>query len=120
VKPLSIILIFLLCELEAVYEGLEFRGQKTIAKSVQVIWLLDAFFIWKFVEFNWWLVLIYVLLRITLFGITFNLSAGLKWNFIGTTSWYDRYLAKYFMLAPIWWGAIYGLIISILKYKDER
>ena len=118
-KLLSIILIFLFCELEAVYEGLEFREQKTISKLVQLVWLLDAFLIWKFVEFNWWLVLIYVLVRITLFGITFNLTAGLKWSFVGTTSLYDKYLAKYFMLAPVWMGCLFLTLISILKYKEK-
>ena len=41
-----------------------------------------------------WLVAIYVLLRMSIFDVSYNLARGLKWYYVGKSSWWDDIFRK--------------------------
>ena len=47
-----------------------------------------------FFEFEWYMLIGYVCLRIGLFDYAYNLTRGLKLNYIGGTSFWDKFLKK--------------------------
>lgn len=115
-KTLFLISILFIVIGEFVNEGLFHREKKNLSKIIQVTWLLNFVFIWKFVEFSWLLLLICFVFRV-LFGVfIWNISAGEKLQHIGTTCFYDKYIEKYIRIAPVWYGLLFLLIILIIKY----
>jgi hypothetical protein len=119
---------------EAISEGLYDSCFKFWSKIVQtgivLFPMLSAYYFAKMVygykntmnyrypiiRLGWKIPIIYILLRIEFFGIIYNITRGLPHNYIGTTDWYDIYIAKYLMLDPVWWGILFFLIIFILKW----
>mgnify|MGYP001489662964 CR=1 FL=1 len=41
-----------------------------------------------------WMVAVYVLLRMSIFDISYNLARGLKWYYVGKSSWWDDIFRK--------------------------
>ena len=95
---------------EAVYEGTAHAGNKTLAKIFEllvrgitlviiVLWL-DGKFFNTHIEF-WHGIGGYVFLRIALFRMVWNFTAGEEYLFIGTTSPYDKLLHWICFKSPV-------------------
>jgi len=52
---------------------------------------------------------IYAFLRFAIFDVVWNLVAGQKWNYIGITSFMDKFFQKY----P-WWMKTFAQIIALI------
>lgn len=128
---------------EAVPEGLALAGHKTIAGMIEFIFLAGITFFtfgyftgqyllnrtiywdhnrvvmktqWRAYKF-WYIIAGYILLRLALFDIIHNISAGLPILYIGTTKLFDIFIVK---LASWGWfmrfiGGIIGLTWLLKK-----
>jgi hypothetical protein len=85
---------------------------------LQAVWIAVGGCIWAFVPFSCWLVAIYLLLRLDLFNIIWNICAGQHWAYIGV-GWYDRNIGKYFMTAPVILFTLFLTVVSIFEYKRK-
>jgi hypothetical protein len=119
---------------EAVPEGLALAGHKTIAGLIEFVFLAGvtltvfAYFTTQYPSYysryriplntNYWFIIVgYVLLRLALFDIIHNISAGLPILYIGTTKLFDIFIVK---LASWGWfmrfiGGIIGLTWLLKK-----
>lgn len=103
---MNLVLAILLIILEAIYEGLKCRNKHITSEIIELVFLcvlISFSFFWlNEVRFPYvveymplWKVLGgYVLLRLALFDLIFNISAGVKLTYIGTTKLYDKILQK--------------------------
>ena len=117
-KLISIILIFLTIALEAISEGMYDEGIKAYSKLVQLL-MFGAF--WALIyrrKFSWHLPALYVGYRLLFFGMIYNIVRGIPYNDVGTTDFYDIYIAKYVMIDFVWIGILFLLLIMSLKYFD--
>jgi len=118
-KLLSIILIFLTIALEAISEAMYDENIKAWSKVVQ-IGMIGAFFWLIYLrKWSWHIPVIYILFRLLFFGMIYNSVRGIPYNYVGTTDFYDIYIAKYVMIAPVWIFLLFLTLILILKYKEK-
>lgn len=74
--------------LKAIADGLNDSGKKPLGHTTDALWLGILLVIP--VELVWYVKLIsFTLLMIALFDYAYNLTRGLKINYVGTTSWWD-------------------------------
>ena len=118
-KLLSIILIFLTIALEAISEAMYDENIKMWSKVVQ-LGMIGAFFGLIYLKkWSWHIPAIYILIRLMFFGMIYNIVRGMSYNYVGTTAFYDIYIAKYVMTSFVWLFLLFLLIITILKYKEK-
>lgn len=112
---LGIILFFTI--LEAIHEGLHFRGMKTLAGVVEFVKLTgmlllvillyfdqtyDEYFVDRDYLWHFWryffvhLILGWLFIRYALFDIIHNLAGKLNWYHMGTVKIYDRVISWIF------------------------
>jgi hypothetical protein len=90
---MTILLYISVILLNAVGDGLNDRGTKGIGHAFEPLFI--ALLIIFPSELAWHIKLIsYTLLNIALFDYAYNLARDLKISFVGTTSWWDRAIAK--------------------------
>jgi len=77
--------------LNAIGDGLNDSSRKVWGHNFNALHILVLLLIPFFVEVNGWHVAMYILLRIALFDVTYNISRGLKWSHIGNSSWWDKF-----------------------------
>jgi len=80
--------------LDAVGDGLNDSGQKTLGHSLQAmstgLLLTSPIFLNMDKDNFWWYLVSYVSLRIGLFDYSYNLSRGLPMSYVGTSSISDK------------------------------
>jgi hypothetical protein len=120
-KPTLLILLFLSVLLEAISEGLYDKGKKPLSKIIQGLMII-AFFGLMYccakIGFVWHIPVMYLLFRLLFFTFAYNKTRGLNPIYIGKTDIYDKYIAKYVMIAPVWYLILFGTIILILKFYE--
>jgi hypothetical protein len=115
---LAIFLIYF----EAVYEGLKTRGKHIASEFVELtyliiitasvlMWASGIRFIFASDHLLWKTFAGYLLLRFAIFDTIWNISAGQKWNYIGNTKLYDKFLAKTGSWG--WFVKIVSLIVGL-------
>jgi hypothetical protein len=116
---MALLFIILQLTFEAAMDGLFYRGLKTWSKQVKVLMLFCTAAACFFLDLPGysigalaWLLGSYVLVRFAIFNPIFNLIAGLKWDYIGTTSISDR-LLSYFPLPNTWPFRLFCLVAGI-------
>jgi hypothetical protein len=99
-----LLLAIFLIVFKAVYDGLKTRGLHI--PSAMVMWVFLAVntlglfawatgnpFLWDVQFIPYWKVIIgFVLVRFALFDVIWNISAGMKLNYLGRTKFYDEFL----------------------------
>ena len=117
--------------IESVTEGLLKRFNSSINEVIFDAWIqwviaLIMFFIWFIwaIHFDgyyvptWKMITGFVLVRFAIFDVTINLAWGQKWDYYGTTKWYDCIMYE---LGSFGWflKAISGIIgtIFLLGYE---
>jgi hypothetical protein len=98
-RPYLIILYFIVCVIiGAVGDAFFDNSLKLYAHgldAIEVGLLLSAGLIFK-PDKKWWAFLIvYLCMRIMFFDISYNLSCGLPWDYIGNTSLWDKWFSRY-------------------------
>jgi len=119
-RYLIILYLIAFVVLSALSDALYNDGAKVWAHALEVIWKgMLIFSIPIFKPQKWWIFIIaLVCWNVVLFDISYNLFAGLEWNYIGSTSLWD----KLFSLWPthgFYWmkGIVLALVISFhVKY----
>jgi len=125
-------MILLFCILfilfEAITEGLLKRFNKAqwlFNNYVQAVIATGLFIVWLFVfalPFDsyyvptWKLITGFIFVRFLIFDPSFNLSAGLNINHIGTKKWYDKFLGlirDMWGISTIWFARIILGIIGV-------
>jgi len=77
--------------LMALWEGLQHRGKKTLAKVIKYFWLAYLPYMIVFAEGTYWHVFLFsFLFYASLFTPIWNLSAGQSINYIGVTEPADK------------------------------
>jgi hypothetical protein len=77
---------------KAIGDGLNDSGKKGIGHSLQALSFVPLLIA---IHPIWYVaILSYGFLMIAFFDYTYNLSRGLKWNFVGTTSWWDNAIKR--------------------------
>jgi len=118
-KSFTLILILMTIALEAISEAMYDENIKLWSKVVQ-LGMIGAFFgLIYFKKWSWHIPAIYILIRLMFFGMIYNIVRGMPYNYVGTTDFYDIYIAKYVMTSFVWLFLLFLLIISILKYKEK-
>jgi len=92
---MKIIILFLIAVIfDAAGDALNDSHRKGIGHALQAIFvgllLMSPFFIDVALNSWGWYLASYICLRIALFDPIYNITRGLKWNFIGTTSLWDK------------------------------
>ena len=110
--------------LDAMADGLRDDGNKEWSHALEagsIGLLLASPFIIDYDKSKWgWYVASYVTLRISLFDPTYNLTRGLGWNYVGTTSGWDKGLQKvpdHFMNFSRGVSFVIGISIPINELK---
>jgi hypothetical protein len=69
-----------------------FKGwlQWVIAIALFLIWFVIAYRFDKYYVETWKLITGFIFVRFAIFDLTYNLTAGLDWDYYGTTKLYDR------------------------------
>ena len=88
------ILYILSILLQAAGDGLNNRGIKTwghLFVALSVLCLL----LYPFVGVvSAWAIAAYVLYRVAVFDVTYNLARGLRWDYVGSSNWWDKLWRK--------------------------
>ena len=77
---------------DAVGDALRLRDKLVLHHIMEVLHIGCWISLWGMFGFDMWYVAFYILGRIILFDIVFNLSAGLPIGYVGSTSIYDSLL----------------------------
>jgi len=80
--------------LNAVGDGLNNRGIKTWGHLVNALFILLLILAPMFYSVTYLYIICYILYRIALFDIVYNLARGNKWWYIGNSNWWDRIWSK--------------------------
>jgi predicted Abi (CAAX) family protease len=91
---ISLILLSLVL-LDAIGDAFRFRGWNIPHHIMEVFHVAGWITLWALFGFQVIYIPLYILGRIILFDIVFNLTAGLKIGHIGTSSLYDIILTKF-------------------------
>lgn len=81
--------------IDAIGDAFRFRGWLTPHHIAEVVHVAGWIALWAFFPFSLVYVWMYILGRIILFDITFNMVAGLPIGYIGKGSLYDIILTKF-------------------------
>lgn len=126
-----LIIAIVIILIEAIGEGLLKRfdtGINEILFDDWIQWVIAVMFgcVFLIVAFNftgyfvpvWKIISGFVFVRFAIFDVMWNLARGVKWNYYGTTKWYDRVM---FELGEFGWmlKGISGIIgvIFLLGYE---
>lgn len=90
---ISLILLSLVL-LDAIGDAFRLRGWQIPHHLMEVAHVAGWIILWALIDFHVVYVPLYILGRIVLFDIVFNLTAGLSIGHIGTSSLYDIILTK--------------------------
>ena len=91
---ISLVLLGLVL-LDAVGDAFRLRGWQIVHHIAELLTVAVWFAIWALFGFEWMYIILYILGRIVLFDIAFNLTAGLRIGYIGRSSLYDIILTKF-------------------------
>ena len=91
-----IILYITIIILKAITDGQNDTGHKGIGHTLTSLWIALLIVTPNFLTLPIWYVQIiaFTLLMIALFDFAYNITRGLPLRFIGTTSWWDKAIAK--------------------------
>jgi hypothetical protein len=90
---MTILLYISVILLKALADSQNDSGRKGLGHALTSLWI--ALLIVVPVEMLWYVKLIsFTLLMIALFDYAYNIGRGLSWKFVGTTSWWDKAIAK--------------------------
>lgn len=122
---ISLVLLGLIL-LDAIGDALRFRSKQIAHHVMEVIHISGWIALWALFSFQWLFLPMYIMGRIVLFDIVFNLSAGLSIGHIGKSSLYDIVLTWFggwvkqhpahfvfifrFMALIVWIGLLIRLI----------
>ena len=96
---MTTLLIPTIAILQAGSDAVRDNGKKTLSKIIEVIYIALIFIGWYFLDITHHDVIAYVLFRMSIYPVTYNLLRGLKWHYMGTTSIYDRVIS--FLYGPL-------------------
>jgi len=116
VKHIILILLILIVVLEAIYEGLYDKGNKSLSKHIQCIWIACFFGLWYLTIFKWIYFLIYLNIRLLSFDYIYKKISGGK--LCGTTSGWYKYICPVVHLAPVIWLLVFTLVILLINYYE--
>jgi hypothetical protein len=122
-RPYIIILYLISCVLVgAIGDGLWDEGMALTGhglEALEVLLLVSGPFIFGLERRNCIPYLIALIaFRIALFDYTYNLVAGLPWDFVGHTSWWDIIISKYYPKGLIWGRAIFFILGVALPIRE--
>ena len=119
-RYLIILYLIAFVVLSALSDALYNDGVKVWAHSLEVIWKgMLVFSIPIFKPAKWWIFIIaLVCWNIIGFDYFYNLFAGLEWDYIGSTSLWDKFHKMYPGVGLIWLrGIVLALVVSLhVKY----
>lgn len=92
-KYLPYILLLLLVILDASGDALRVMGFSVWHHIAEVAVIVGFILLWARFPFKWTYPLIYVLMRVWAFNLTFNICIGLPAGYLGTSNLYDRGIA---------------------------
>lgn len=120
-KRYLIILYFIaFVVLSALSDALFNEGAKVWAHSLEVVWKAMLIFSIPIFKPKKWLIFIAALVcwNIILFDVSYNLFAGLEWDYVGSTSLWDKFHSMYPGVALVWLrGIVLALVVSFhVKY----
>lgn len=90
----SIILLFVAIILNAAGDAKNNSNNKSLGHLLNSFSILALLLHPLFVSFNWLNILIYTFLRIGFFDITYNISRGLRWDYMGNSNYWDKFWKK--------------------------
>lgn len=94
-EQLIILILLSLVLLDAIGDAFRLRGWQIVHHIMEVAHVAGWITLWALFGFGPIFIAIYILGRIILFDIVFNLAAGLPIGYIGTSSLYDIILTKF-------------------------
>jgi hypothetical protein len=99
------LLIIVVTILLAISDGLYDNGKKKISKIIELVGLSSIFLLGYTTEYPIWLILICaVLIRFSIFSITYNITRKLPLLYLGTTDYFDLLLRKVNpAILPMWY-----------------
>jgi hypothetical protein len=120
-KTLIIFLLIIWVLAEAISEGLYDSGFKAISKIIQALMIVVPFTLIYINIWNWIMPVIYILSRLVLFDLAYNITRGLEITYCGsTTLFYDKWICPVLHTAPVYYLFIFILIISIVKFLNSK
>ena len=117
-KKLTLFLILLWIASEAISEAMFDNGLKTWSKVVQAGMIIFPFMILYLKQWNWYLILIYLGLRMLNFDFIYNAVAGLPVNYCGSTE-VSKWLCLLQHTSIVWFGVLFATVILIVKYLER-
>lgn len=76
---------------------------------------LDAIFtsVLAYAFHDWWILLLSVLVRLSIFDISFNFWSSLNMNYLGSTAWVDKQFVKIFGINGAVKKSLFFLILTL-------
>ena len=114
-KPYYIILYLITCiTIGATADGLNLVGPKIWGhnfEAIEILLLISGALIFKLSGWRNWvaLVLSYTFLRVAGFDYIHNLVIGESWDYLGTSSWWDKVLSR-----QVPGGLLFGRVIFLI------
>jgi hypothetical protein len=106
-----LILIILSILLAATGDGFNDSDRKTVGHVLRALSVLSLLLVPLYYTGGFgWLIAAYILLRVGLFDITYNIVRKLPICFIGTTSLWDKFVM---LFNPPCWAMLFGRIMCI-------
>ena len=110
--------------LNAIGDGLNHSGNKDLGHICNALSIGITLSIPLFIEVdksNWyWYLLEYSFIRFATFDYIHNLSAGLPYDYVGSTSYYDRTLGDQNMLLPKTLSLSVGIAINFQQFNKRQ
>lgn len=119
-KQLSVILYFIaVVIIGALGDALYDTGVKVWAHSLEVLWGAMLLFAFPIFKPSSWIAFVVALIawNVVGFDTLYNLFAGLEWNYIGTTSLWDRFFSNYPYQGLLWVKGIFLILAVSLPIK---
>lgn len=77
---------------DAIGDALRLKGKQILHHIMEVFHVAAWIVIWATFPFDWLFIIMYVLGRIVIFDVIFNIIADLPIGYVGENSLYDRFL----------------------------
>ena len=91
-KYLTTLILIGIVLFDAMGDGLRLQGLQVLHHTAEVLVLMGFFTLYKLTSFKWSVVWMYLSLRVWMFGLVFNLTAGNKLFYVGDSCLYDKAL----------------------------
>ena len=89
------LLLLILVTMDACGDAFRFNGKQIIHHIAEITQIAGWIALWALFPFDWHYIIMYLMGRIILFDIVFNLVAGLPLSYVGKSSLYDIILTKF-------------------------